>query len=114
MKKLVFAAAFVCTLHTLTAQSDTNKTVANKEQRATPHIKVFPNPATRVVNVLGLHNSSNAKITISDVYGKVVFAYQREIRNNALNIPIAELESGIYIVAIHSKEQQLTTKFYKQ
>ena len=77
-------------------------------------VKVFPNPATNVVNVLGLKNSIQANILISDIYGNIVLKHRWKIKNNALNIPIATLESGLYIISIRSKEQEVTTKFYKQ
>lgn len=77
-------------------------------------VKVFPNPATNVVNVLGLKNTSNADISIMDIYGNTVLAYRWAIRRNALNLPISTLNSGAYIILIHSEEQQVRTKFYKQ
>ncbi len=77
-------------------------------------IKLFPNPATSVINVLGLVDAPKASIRISDVYGNTALQYQWEIKNNALNIPIADLEKGIYIISIQSQEQQINTKFYKQ
>lgn len=77
-------------------------------------VKVFPNPATNVVNILGLKNSSRAEISISDTYGNTVLEHRWAIKNNALNIPITSLNSGIYIITIRSQEQQVQTKFYKQ
>lgn len=77
-------------------------------------VKVFPNPATNVVNILGLLNSQKADILISDVYGNVMLKHQWRIKNNALNIPIVNLTSGIYIVTIISNEQKIQTKFYKK
>ncbi len=77
-------------------------------------IKVFPNPATNVVNILGLINSDKADILISDVYGNVMLKHQWRIKNNALNIPIVTLNTGIYIVTIRSQEQNIQTKFYKK
>jgi len=82
--------------------------------RAIEKVKIFPNPATNIINVLGLQNSSNTLILVSDVYGNKVLEHNWEIKNNALNIPIANLEKGIYLISIHSKEQQIQAKFYKQ
>jgi len=87
---------------------------AKQETSSVQKIKVFPNPATNVVNVLGLKNSDRADISISDVYGNIVLNHQWRIKNNALNIPISTLNSGIYIVSVRSKEQQIQTKFYKK
>lgn len=77
-------------------------------------VKVFPNPATNVVNILGLKNSSKADILVSDIYGNIALNHQWRIKNNALNIPISTLETGIYVVKIHSQEQNITIKFYKK
>lgn len=86
-----------------------------KEQGiAQTKVKVFPNPATSVVNVLGLKNTSKADISILDIYGNIVLTHQWEIRRNAINIPITTLDSGAYIITIHSEEQQVRTKFYKR
>ncbi|MCJ7467840.1 MAG: T9SS type A sorting domain-containing protein [Maribacter sp.] len=85
-----------------------------KKQVNVEKIKVFPNPATTVVNVLGLQNCLNAEILISDGYGNVVQRYRWEIRNNAINIPVASLEQGVYMIIINSPEQSVKTKFYKQ
>jgi len=61
----------------------------------------------------GLKNSIQANITISDISGNVLIHRQWAIRNNAVSIPIPNLEKGIYVVRIDSKEQQIQTKFYK-
>ncbi|WP_281542306.1 T9SS type A sorting domain-containing protein [Maribacter aestuarii] len=78
------------------------------------NIKVFPNPATNVINVLGLQNSNKAFISISDIYGNTLLQHQWEIKNNALNIPIAPLERGIYLITIQTEAYSFQTKFYKQ
>jgi len=90
------------------AQTDGQEIVITKK------VKVFPNPASNVVNVLGLKNSTRAEISILDAYGNTVLEHRWAIRNNALNIPISSLNSGVYIITIRSQEQQLQTKFYKQ
>ncbi|MRI02522.1 T9SS type A sorting domain-containing protein [Kriegella sp. EG-1] len=109
MKKILFLLLFVCTLSfTMNAQSDSDS------YNQTLKIKVFPNPATNVVNILGLKNSIKANISISDAYGNKVLEHQWGIKNNALNIPISSLNPGIYIATIRSQEQQIQTKFYKK
>jgi len=86
----------------------------NRPRKSVEKIKVFPNPATSVINILGLKDAPKASILISDVYGNTALHYQWEIKNNALNIPIADLEKGIYMISIQSQEQQIKTKFYKE
>lgn len=115
MRKLILAASLVLAVCTAQAQLETTTVpLTEKEQVASPKVKVFPNPATNVVNVLGVLNSSAANITISDMYGNVVLAHEWQIRNNALNIPITNLKAGIYMVSIRSEEQVVQIKFYKQ
>ncbi len=115
MKK--WTLIFVLGLFSLWASAqggDVQKTATQQELTSTPKIKVFPNPATNVVNVLGVRNARKAQITISNMYGEVVLVHEWEVRNNALNIPVSNLEAGIYMIAIRSKEQQVQTKFLKQ
>ncbi|WP_425235820.1 T9SS type A sorting domain-containing protein [Ulvibacterium sp.] len=81
---------------------------------AASEIKLFPNPANNVINVLGLENSARADILISDIYGNPVLQHQWKIKNNALSIPVAHLEKGVYMIVINSLEQKVRTKFYKQ
>lgn len=87
---------------------------AKTESVAKLKVKVFPNPATNVVNVLGLKNTPKADIMISDIYGNTILSYSWAIRRNAVNIPISELETGAYIINIQSEGQQVRKKFYKQ
>jgi len=113
MKKVltILILMFFCSVGS--AQMGESST-ARQETPSAQKVKVFPNPATNVVNILGLKNSNKADIIISDVYGSVQLKHQWSIKNNALNIPIANLNSGVYIVIISSQEQKIQTKFYKK
>lgn len=111
MKKGTLLFIFILFSFGAIAQTDENqKPSAQQEQK----IKVFPNPATNVVNVLGLLNSNQSTITISDISGNEVLRHQWAIRNNALSIAIPDLDTGIYVVRIVSQEQKVQTKFYKK
>jgi len=81
---------------------------------AAQDIKVFPNPATNVINVLGLKNDSNAAISIRDSYGTQIIYHQWDIKRNSLNIPVFNLEKGLYMITIQSEHQNVKAKFYKQ
>ncbi|WP_405410639.1 T9SS type A sorting domain-containing protein [Maribacter sp. Asnod1-A12] len=99
MKRLIIILAFtVFSGASLTAQD----------------IKVFPNPATNVINVLGLKNDSNAAISIRDSYGTQIIFHKWDIKRNSLNIPVFNLEKGLYMITIQSEHQNVKTKFYKQ
>mgnify|MGYP000073653908 CR=1 FL=1 len=113
MKKLLICTSiFILGFQFAIGQSEDHGGKAPIQE--TQKVKVFPNPATNVINILGLKNSDRAEIQISDAYGNAVLQHRWAIKNNALNIPITSLDSGIYIVTIRSEEQQVQTKFYKQ
>jgi len=78
------------------------------------NIKVFPNPATNVINVLGLENDNNAEIFIIDSYGNTIVTHQWDIKNNSLNIPVFHLDQGVYVLTIKTNHQQIQQKFLKQ
>ncbi|MDO6517444.1 T9SS type A sorting domain-containing protein [Zobellia uliginosa] len=103
---------FICTAQ---AQDSTeNNGRENTSITSTKKVKVFPNPASNVVNILGLENTAKAHISIMDIYGNTVLKYEWEIRRNAINIPIPSLDPGVYMVTVNSKEQKVRVKFYKQ
>lgn len=107
---------FVSMLFSFLAAAQTSELKESSSQKETVSklkIKVFPNPATNVVNILGLVNSNKADIIISDISGTEVLKRQWAIRNNAISIPIPNLTRGIYVVRIISNEQKTQTKFYK-
>ncbi|HAI42059.1 MULTISPECIES: T9SS type A sorting domain-containing protein [unclassified Maribacter] len=89
-------------------------TIFSATQLAAQDVKVFPNPATNVINVLGLKNDKNAVITVRDSYGNQVIFHQWDIKRNSLNIPVFNLEKGLYMITIQSEHQNIKTKFYKQ
>ncbi len=115
MKKCLLSLAFLLFTFTINAQTG-EAYQKNTEQKVSNSIKikVFPNPAVNVVNILGLANSNQASISISDLSGNIVLQRQWAIRNKSVSIPVPNLQAGIYVVSIRSPEQQLQTKFYKK
>lgn len=113
MKNLIILILVLCTISVAAQNSEVQETSSSKKVVLKQKIKVFPNPATNIVNILGLKNSSRSNISISDISGNIVLKHQWAIRNNSVSIPIPNLDSGIYVVRIDSKEQKIQTKFYK-
>lgn len=109
MKRIIFLFLFAFTL-----SSSANAQNEEVEITIAQKVKVFPNPATNVVNVLGLQNSGRAEIIVSDTYGNIVLKHHWQIKNRALNIPVTALGSGIYMITIRSEKQQVQIKFYKK
>ncbi len=60
-------------------------------------ITIFPNPATKVVNITNAGNNS-VKLTIVDIAGKVV--RQFDLKSNSKSIDVSALKRGMYIVNI--------------
>ncbi|RKR14149.1 putative secreted protein (Por secretion system target) [Maribacter vaceletii] len=107
---LILTTIFLCIYFNINAQQNKEE----RTQKITQTIKVFPNPATNVVNILGLHNSSNANIKVLDTYGNIVLKHSWQIKNNAINIPVSSLASGVYIIIIHSNKEQVQAKIFKK
>jgi hypothetical protein len=112
MKNVLFYFIFITTIHVGFSQS--NKHEISVDIKNAINIKVFPNPATNVINVLGLNNSPNASIIITDIYGTKVISHQWVIRHNALNIPVFNLEKGVYLITIQTEHQNIQRKFFKE
>lgn len=114
MKNWKLLCIFMLVTFFTTAQKPESQETSSQQKVHTKlKIKVFPNPATNVVNILGLLNSSSANIIITDISGNLVLKHQWAIHNSSIGIPIPNLNSGIYMVAITSEEQKVQTKFYK-
>lgn len=105
---------FSCSFYGYTQTESEQKTASIKAAEVNTKVKVFPNPATNVVNVLGLKNSLSAQISISDVYGNALLSHQWEIRKHSLNIPITVLPAGTYMITVCSNEENVKAKFYKR
>jgi hypothetical protein len=96
------------------AQNVGHNRASTAQETEQPKIKVFPNPASHTVNVLGLANSQKATISVTDLSGNKVQEYQWAIQNNAISLPIADLYPGIYMIHIRNGSQETSVKFYKQ
>jgi hypothetical protein len=114
MKKYLSLILLLAAIGTAQSGHPDDEPSVETRSESVAKVKVFPNPATNVVNVLGLKNTPKADISVLDIYGNTVLKYQWAIRRNALNIPIATLDPGAYILHIHSDGQRIRTKFYKQ
>lgn len=114
MKKYALIIFLIsCSFYAKAQDNSSKEKIVQEQQTNAKKIKVFPNPATNVVHLLGLANSQKAFITISDLYGNTVLQRQWSIRDASLSIPVPNLESGIYVVSVDSPEQKIQVKFYK-
>jgi hypothetical protein len=71
-------------------------------------ISVFPNPANDILYINGL--SQNTKVTIFDIFGKMVFS--KQITNN--QIDLNGFQSGVYSIKMENSKGIVTRKFVKK
>ncbi len=77
------------------------------EQPITNSLTVYPNPATKYVNISSIKLVKN--FTITDLMGRVVV--QREIaKTNSIQINIAALRKGIYIIRVNNIDNTTVTQ----
>ena len=73
-------------------------------------IRVFPNPATDVLNILtGLND--NCSVSISNLIGEKVV--QIDDKCNSLSVPINQLTQGVYYLTIINRGKEKKVKFVK-
>ncbi|HEX5151303.1 MAG TPA: T9SS type A sorting domain-containing protein [Parafilimonas sp.] len=77
-------------------------------------ITVYPNPAKDILNINLLQSSGNYNITISDIAGRTLKQFNAIGKQKKISVPVGELQSGIYLVTIHSNEGSQSIKFVKQ
>jgi hypothetical protein len=66
------------------------------EQNSTKlNLQLFPNPASTEVYIDGINSFVDFKISVFDLFGKLVFA-----ENNNRKIDISNLTDGVYVVKI--------------
>ena len=74
-------------------------------QKLNPVIDVYPNPSNGIINIQWSHlESSDSKIEITDVLGRIV--YQKGIvidpTNNKIKIELTNFENGIYWLKLNA------------
>ena len=65
-------------------------------------VSVYPNPASSVINIKGLEGFGNLEVAIVSLQGQVV----RTV-NNALEIDVKDIASGIYFLNINCDGKQI-------
>lgn len=73
-------------------------------------VRIFPNPATSLINVSAAENIE--AITILNNLGQVV--YQKENSGNTAQIDVSTLATGAYFLQLSGSQSNTTKKFIKQ
>lgn len=69
-------------------------------------VKLFPNPATDVLNIMATIDEAN-NVKVTDAFGKLIGVY--EIRNYKAKINTYQLVAGMYLYQIHDKNDKILT-----
>jgi hypothetical protein len=67
-------------------------------------IRVYPNPTSDVISILGLKDSTTIKISISNMSGVLVKSCSENSAEAATSIDISNLPQGMYLLRIESTE----------
>lgn len=70
-------------------------------------LKIYPNPATTVLNI-GISPANFSKISIINLLGQTVYT-----TSNSTQIDISGFNAGLYIVTVESGQKAITQKFIK-
>jgi outer membrane protein assembly factor BamB len=73
-------------------------------------IKIYPNPATNILNIESTYNSKLESVVVLDILGRKVL----EQKGNKSQINIEVLEQGMYQLQITSEGKQYSSKFIKE
>ena len=76
----------------------------------TVSVKVYPNPASEnvFINTENLHG--NAKITVTDMSGKIIISKEVTPQENIIKLNVRELEAGPYLVSVISEDFKKSIK----
>jgi bacillolysin len=103
------------TCYTLKVQLGTATIFGNTNEIAKNNavLKVYPSPATDILNV-SVIGETNGKgiIKVVDVNGAVVM--QQKVNNSVQQVDISRLAKGVYMLKIENGSGLLTSKFIKQ
>lgn len=95
---------------------DPNSIVANKEiaRPSEVAVKLFPNPASEVLNVeiAFLKKTENASISVFDLNGRLVFQQnQFDAASGRTVLPISQLQNGLYSLTVRTDFGLASRKF---
>ena len=102
-----FAALSEMHISSLTGTEDINEDIA---------VSVFPNPASNNVFVdLALENvSDNVNLQVVDIQGRVVMTQNfANVKADKLQLNVANLNTGVYVINIRTEEGFTSARFIK-
>lgn len=106
------------TLHVWSAEGCTQKYDLSVRVQATSvntvlagSIKAYPNPTTGLVTIdAGNADTKNWNVTVSNIIGKMVMKPENSFENGKMDINLAGLAQGVYMVNIEAGSETITLK----
>jgi hypothetical protein len=88
------------------------ETFAVNDHEFANQIKIYPNPTDDFLNInFGTLNLNQAQVTIIDLQGREIIKIDaKEVLNNEMQIDVANLARGVYVVKVKSQQFQFTDK----
>jgi hypothetical protein len=74
---------------------------------------VYPNPAIDFINLQFADIQHGISVSISDVNGRIIFSQSSNSSSQLVQIPVANLSQGLYILYIVTDKSKLTSRFIK-
>ena len=101
------------TCYTLKVQLGTASIAGEPELVSKGVLKIYPSPASNVLNVSVLGEISDQSVLkITDLNGTVVM--EEKVTRNMQQVNISKLPSGVYMLKVNNGGTALTSKFVKQ
>ena len=112
---VIGANDYLCGIHGAVSMSGTI-TVTDNLSIDENEVKLFTlisNPVTNLLIVELPHVLTSVKLTIHDLLGKNVFTKTFN-ENQTLNVSVADLKKGLYLISIESDNKRQTQRFIKK
>jgi len=86
------------------------QTITGTKELLSNNVKIYPNPVTDHLNIENAN--PNADIIISTMGGRIV--YFKKATTNKINIPVSELQRGLYLIRVEDDENVAADKIIIQ
>ncbi|MBR1626437.1 MAG: DUF4465 domain-containing protein, partial [Bacteroidales bacterium] len=85
-----------------------------KDIDATASVNIYPNPAVDNVGIT-LNNLQGAvNITVSNVEGRIIKSIEVGDGSSFVNIPLTDMEKGVYVITVRNEKVRRSIKLIKQ
>ena len=89
-----------------------NTTLGVNSESLSKNLKLYPNPVVDELQISGLKNSENTKITVFNLLGQKMAQFN--LNQNQKSVDLNNLNTGVYLVKIKSEDGQITKRIVKQ